>query len=296
MNYQCVCFGEVLFDVLPTEMKAGGAPMNVAYHLTRLGNKTTIISRTGDDERGRALRSIMEKKKIDLKNLQLDARNKTSVVMATPDEKGDMQYDIIKNVAWDFIELKPHYEALIKNAGYFIFGSLATRSLVSRNTLFNLLDVPSKRVFDINLRTPFVDKKNIEYQLHKTDILKMNEDELDMVSGWYVQFKSIEDKVRFLQNKFHIATLIVTRGARGAVVNHLNTFFCHDGFKVIVADTIGSGDSFLAGFLSMLIKDAPIDTALEFASGLGALVASKSGGCPDYDLSEIKKHKEAFIH
>lgn len=198
-----------------------------------------------------------------------------------------MKYDIIENVAWDFIELKAHHESLIRNAGYFIFGSLVTRSAISRSSLFNLLDIPCKRIFDINLREPFVNQKNIEYQLNKTDVLKMNEEELDLVSGWYVQFSSIEDKVRFLQNKFQIATLIVTRGAKGAVVNQQDSFYYHDGFKVTVADTIGSGDSFLAGFLSELIKGNAVDEALDFACSLGAFVATKAGGCPDYNISEI---------
>jgi len=287
MNFKCVCFGEVLFDVLPTEVKAGGAPMNVAYHLTKLGNKTTIISRIGDDLRGKELTDILKEKKINLENLQVDATHPTSVVLATPNEKGDMKYDIIENVAWDFIELKAHHESLIRNAGYFIFGSLVTRSAISRSSLFNLLDIPCKRIFDINLREPFVNQKNIEYQLNKTDVLKMNEEELDLVSGWYVQFSSIEDKVRFLQNKFQIATLIVTRGAKGAVVNQQDSFYYHDGFKVTVADTIGSGDSVLAGFLSELIKGNAVDEALDFACSLGAFVATKAGGCPDYNISEI---------
>ncbi|MCO5291168.1 MAG: carbohydrate kinase [Chitinophagaceae bacterium] len=295
MNFKFVCFGEVLFDVLPTEVKAGGAPMNVAYHLGQLGNRTTIISKLGNDVRGRELTSILKEKNINLDYLQIDPDHDTSVVLATPNEQGDMKYEIVENVAWDFIELKQNYESLIKNAGYFIFGSLVTRSHVSRSTLFNLLDVPCKRVFDINLRAPFINQKSIEYQLNKTDILKMNEEELDLVSSWYVQFNTIEDKVRFLQNKFQITTLIVTRGAKGAVVNQQHSFYYHDGFKVTVADTIGSGDSFLAGFLSELIKGNAVEEALDFACCLGAFVATKAGGCPDYTIDEIKK-LQSILH
>lgn len=63
MNFKCICFGEVLFDVLPGEMKAGGSPMNVAYHLTKLGQPTTFISRMGNDALGRKLKTILENKK-----------------------------------------------------------------------------------------------------------------------------------------------------------------------------------------------------------------------------------------
>lgn len=289
MNYDCVCYGEILFDVLPTEIKAGGAPMNVAYHLNKLGKRSTLISRVGEDKRGEDLIEFLKNRNIDTTNVQVDKEHATSVVIASPNEAGDMKYEIVENVAWDFIELKPDCEMLLKNSGYFVFGSLATRSAVSRNTLFSLLEVDCKKVFDINLRAPFIHKENIEYQLRKADILKMNEEELDLVSGWYADYNSIEEKINFLQDKFHLNTLIVTRGAKGAVVNRDGSFFKHAGFKVKVADTIGSGDSFLAGFLSSLLNKKSIADALDFACSLGAFVATQAGGCPDYKRDDIEK-------
>lgn len=291
MNIDCVCFGEILFDVLPTEKKAGGAPMNVAYHLNKLGSNTALISRVGKDANGDELKDFLQKKNIGIDFLQEDEQHPTGVVLATPNEHGDMSYEIIENAAWDFIDLKSEYETLIAKAGYFIFGSLATRSQVSKDTLFHLMDIPCKKVFDINLRAPFINKDLIEYQMNKADILKMNEEELDLVSGWYARSGNIEDKISFLQDKFHIPTLIVTRAAKGAVVNYKNTFYYHNGFKVKVADTIGSGDSFLAGFLSHLLGNKTTEDALAFACALGAFVATKNGGCPDYSVRDLKSVK-----
>jgi fructokinase len=54
-----------------------------------------------------------------------------------------------------------------------------------------------------------------------------------------------------------------------------------------VADTIGSGDSFLAGFLYQLINGSPAERALEFASAIGAFIATRSGACPAYETSQI---------
>ena len=289
MNYDCVCYGEILFDVLPTEIKAGGAPMNVAYHLNKLGKRSTLISRVGEDKRGEDLIEFLRNRSIDTTNVQIDKEHPTSTVIASPNEAGDMKYEIVENVAWDYIELKSGYETLLKNSGYFVFGSLATRSAVSRNTLFTLLEADCKKVFDINLRAPFIHKENIEHQLYKTDIVKMNEEELALVSSWYADYNSIEEKINFLQDKFHLNTLIVTRGSQGAMVNRDGSFFTHAGFKVKVADTIGSGDSFLAGFLSSLLNDLSIPEALDFACSLGAFVATQAGGCPDYKRDDIEK-------
>lgn len=289
--YDCVCFGEVLFDVLPDETKAGGAPMNVAYHLTRLGKKVALVSRVGRDQNGRNLLDILSQKRISINHIQSDADNETGVVLATPDHRGDMTYEIKEKVAWDFIELKLEHEKLLQKSEYFVFGSLITRNVTSRNTLFNLIDAAKKRVFDINLRAPFVIKKNIEYQMQKADLLKLNEDELNQVTEWYVKFNQLEDKISFLQNRFHIPCLVVTRGAAGAVINMENRFYYHKGLAVTVADTIGSGDSFLAAYISKIIEGADIQTSLDFAVATGALVATKSGGCPDYDPIEIFQYQ-----
>ncbi|MBX2921063.1 MAG: carbohydrate kinase [Chitinophagaceae bacterium] len=289
MNFTCVCFGEVLFDVLPHEIKAGGAPMNVAYHLTVLGQSTALISRVGNDDRGKALTAILKEKKLHTEYIQVDATHPTGIVMAMPDAAGDMKYDIKQGVAWDYIEPEPQHEALVKNAGYFIFGSLITRSKISCNTLFNLLDNPVTRVFDVNLRQPFTDQSRLEYQFSKADILKMNEEELDLITEWYVQFKTIEDKIRFLQNRFQVPDIIVTRGAKGAVINSNDDFYYHDGYRVRVADTIGSGDSFVAGYLSGIINHKSPAEALQFASALGAFVATQTGGCPSYTSDDIQR-------
>lgn len=286
---EVVCFGEILWDVLPGQELPGGAPMNVTYHLSKLGRKATLISRLGNDERGIALRKIFEDKGIDTSFVQVDAHHKTSIVLATPNEAGDMKYDIVEDVAWDYIEKQPDHETLISQSRYFVFGSLAMRNKGSRDTLLALMELPCTKVLDINLRAPFINKEHITYLLRKADIVKMNEEELGLVTGWYGDYIGIEEKMQLLQHRFNIETLIVTRGAKGAAIKHQDHSYLHDGFKVQVADTIGSGDSFLAAFLSKFMENKNVDAALTFACKVGAFVATKKGGCPDYDVSEIDR-------
>src|SRR5688500_20240047 len=115
----------------------------------------------------------------------------------------------------------------------------------------------------------------------------MNIAELELITGWFSKFTSIEDRIKLIQDRFKINTVIVTMGGDGAIINDKGTLHRHPGFKVVVADTIGSGDSFLAGFLHQLLNGASLDDALSFASGTGAFIATKKGACPQYEVSEI---------
>lgn len=211
------------------------------------------------------------------------------MVYARLKEHNEMVYDIVQPVAWDFIKWNEQLSDLVKKAKYFVYGSLTSRDPVSRETLYSLLDIANTKVLDINLRPPHFNQSLIEHLLVKADMLKMNEAELEMVSSWYSDLELVEDQMKFLQDRFNIETMIVTMGGEGAMLIDRGNLSHHKGFKVKVADTIGSGDAFLAGLLSQLIKRVDPTEALNYASGLGALIATKAGGCPNYDISEITK-------
>ena len=282
-----VCFGETLWDLLPDGKLPGGAPMNVAYHLTKLGKDPAIISRIGNDSLGKELMEVFELKWIDTRYFQFDNQYATGKVFATIKEDNEVQYDIVKPVAWDFIQWKDEYESLIAGAEYFVFGSLATRSKISKSTLYKCFESANTKVLDINMRPPYFNKKIVGELLRKADILKLNLAELHLITGWFNEYNSDEDRMKLLKEKFDIGTIIVTKGGAGAILNIDDAFYHHEGFTVTVADTVGSGDSFLAAILTKFLDHAnPVDT-LGFACGVGALVASYSGGCPDYSLEEI---------
>lgn len=286
-SYKIACFGEILWDILPSGPLPGGAPMNVAYHLHKLGEAPALITRIGTDERGEQLKAILQEKKIDTRYVQQDATVATGIVHASPDEHGDMKYDIVSPAAWDFIGAPADTIEMVRQTGYFVFGSLITRHKTSRHSLFELLNAANNKVLDINLRAPFYDQSIIEELMHKADIVKVNNMELDLVSSWWGRYNSLEDKTKAISERFNIGTVIVTRGAEGAAVYQHDVLWQHPGFRVKVADTIGSGDAFLAGFLYRLLQEDPAEQALIFASALGALVASRNGGWPWYAVSEV---------
>ncbi|MGN6437091.1 MAG: carbohydrate kinase family protein [Agriterribacter sp.] len=286
-DYTAVCFGEVLWDILPDAKLPGGAPMNVAYHLNGLNVPTAMISRIGNDELGRELFDYFITKKVPGDFIQKDDSHDTSRVLAKVDGN-HVTYDIIKPVAWDFIQYNIQLQKLVAATPYFIYGSLVARNETSRQTLFELLETASHKVLDINLRKPHYEKRTLEYLMQHADLLKLNSDELVLLSDWYGITGSEKEKMQALQQKFHLHTIVNTRGDKGASVLDGDRFAEHSGFKVKVADTIGSGDAFLAGFLSQYIKSVALETALEFGCGMGAFVATHHGACPAYTIADAE--------
>jgi fructokinase len=287
LQHEVVCFGEVLWDILPTGPLPGGAPMNVAYHLKKLGTNPALITKIGLDKYGEDLVNILSKSGVTTDYFYVDYEHPTGLVYANVNDHHEVIYDIVYPSAWDFIELKDEMTALVKVAKYFVYGSLTSRSKVSRDTVNQLLEVAQTKVLDINLRPPHFHRSDVENLLSKADILKMNMAELELITGWFSNFQTIEERIKLMQDEFKIETLIVTMGGDGALVNHKGTVHRHEGFKVEVADTIGSGDSFLAGFLHQLLTGSSIQDALAFASGIGAFIATQKGACPDYQISQI---------
>jgi fructokinase len=286
-QHHVVCFGEVLWDLLAGKALPGGAPMNVAYHLRKLGTDPALITRIGPEEYGKNLVNLLANCNISTDFFDIDYEHTTGLVNAKMSNHNEVVYDIIYPSAWDFIEYKDEYKDLVKAAEFFVYGSLTSRSKVSRETLYQLLEIAQTKVLDINLRPPHFNLKHIKYLLQKTDILKMNIEELELITGWFSHFSNIEDRIKLLQSQFDIKTLIITMGKEGALILHDGTIYRHPGIQVTVADTIGSGDAFLAGFLHQLLNGSSLPVALAFASGIGAFIATQPGGCPSYEIAQL---------
>jgi fructokinase len=289
-----VCYGELLWDLLPSGPQPGGAPMNVAYHLHKLGCDPAMITRIGIDDRGHTLLDILKGKGVCTDYIQVDYEVPTGIVHAQQDEQGDMRYDIVSPAAWDHISPDPATERLVAAAPYFIYGSLITRHTTSRNTLFKLLETANTKALDINLRAPYYSRPLIESLLEKADILKMNADELELVTGWFSHYNNIHDRIAAVRDRFRIPVIIITRGAKGAILDIEGTTYTHPGYKVPVTDTVGSGDAFLAAIISMFIKKADPADMLDFANRLAATITTYKGACPDYDISETNALKPDY--
>lgn len=284
------CFGEVLWDIFPGgQRRAGGAPFNVAYHLFKMGVDAHMISSVGADELGAELLQKIKNWNIPTGGIQVNPAHPTSTVVAALDENNDAHYEIVENVAWDYITVRPEDQQLLGTTDALVFGSLVTRHEKSRNTLFELMEASAYNVFDINLRPPHYEVKVIKDLLYKTQLAKFNKAELRMMLDFLGKSYSTEnDSVRYLQDTFNLPEIIVSKGSKGALYAHGDNFYLCPAIAIEVKDTVGSGDSFLAGFLSKRFeKGAEAADIMQQAVSLGAFITAREGACPEYSLADF---------
>ncbi|WP_281225089.1 carbohydrate kinase family protein [Flavobacterium aquiphilum] len=285
-----VCFGEILFDVFIERKKIGGAPLNVASRLSSLGGDITVISGVGNDADGKILMDYLKNQNINTEAIQVNNGYSTGLVNVILDEKGNASYDIHYPSAWDKIELSAKNISLVKNADFFVYGSLSTRDSVSENTLKQFLSVANYKVFDANLRSPYYDIGKILDLAFEADLLKLNDDELDEIYFYLnADKKSLEQKIEFIAQKTNAKTVCVTLGAHGAILFFENKFYRNFGFKVNVMDTVGSGDSFLAALIINLLGKNNPQYAIDFSCAVGSIVAQSEGANPTITQLEINE-------
>jgi fructokinase len=283
-----VCFGEVLWDIFPEGSRAGGAPFNAAYNIHKMGINAKMLSRIGNDELGRKLTDQIKSWGITTDFIQIDEKHPTSTVIAKIDEHNEATYEIINNVAWDYIELLQEHKDLVSNADVFVFGSLSARNPKTKETLLQLLDYAKLKIFDVNFRPPFIDIELVKTLLEKADIVKMNKAEMRQIMMFLgEEYKSEDESAAFIQNHFKINEIILTKGSKGARYFVGNQNYGFNAIPITIADTVGSGDAFLSGFISKRIKNESPEEIMKQAISLGAFITSKSGACPDYEYSEF---------
>ena len=293
--FEFACFGEVLWDVFPDHEKIGGAPLNVALRLKSYGNQVAMISAIGKDTLGNKLIAYLGENGLKSDFIQLQEKQ-TGIVNVTLDSKGSASYEIKYPVAWDFIELSDENINVAMEAKIFIYGSLICRNSVSRGTLFELLNHANFKVFDVNLRAPFYSFELLSELMSKADLVKFNDEELVLISQNLGSRQSnIEENVKFIAQKFNISHICVTRGGEGAILYIKGRFYYNSGYPVIVKDTVGAGDSFLASLVHKISANHNPQNAIDFACAVGALVAASEGANPKLSERDIAKMIEKII-
>lgn len=284
MNDLVVGMGEALWDVLPEGKKIGGAPANFAYHVSQFGLPSCVVSAVGDDDLGREIIENFTAK--GLKQLIADVPYPTGTVQVEIDQSGVPQYEIKENVAWDNIPYTERLESLAERTTAVCFGSLAQRNVVSRNTINRFLDVVSRNeenliVFDVNLRQGFYNKEILCNSMKQCNILKINDEELVTVSRMFgYPGIDLQDKCWILLGKYNLKMLILTCGINGSYVFTPGNVSFQPTPKVEVADTVGAGDSFIAAFISSVLKGKSVLEAHSLAVRTSAFVCTEKGAMP----------------
>jgi fructokinase len=282
--------GELLWDVLPSGAVLGGAPANFTVMAGRLGSHAAILSRIGRDDLGRRAVDLLDPLPADTEYLQIDSAHETGRVTVELKD-GQPSYVIHEPAAWDFMELNDDWVRLAERADAICFGSLAQRSLESRQTIQTLAaQTPSHcvRVFDVNLRPPFYSSEVLQESLSLATVMKLNDAEMPLVLGLLgLPASEPGDPTglragaeRLLMEFPTLHMVAVTRGGQGSLLVSRGSWHEHPGIAIKVADTIGAGDAFTAAMSHYLLRGADLATVNEAGNRWGAWVASQKGAMP----------------
>ena len=299
MNTKFFAFGEILWDCLPSGRHAGGAPFNVAADLAQLGVSVSLISAVGRDPLGDEILKVAGDKKV---NVDFVSRVRiglpTGTVIATVDEKGNATYELVQPAAWDEIKVSTKALEAVGKARAFTFGSLAGRSPYNLEQLDRLLAVKGPlKFFDVNLRSPFVDLELIMDLARRADVIKLNDGEVGKLASWLQTGEATHNTPRspdeiayacaLIADATKVSRICVTLAEEGAALWDCGNVVTALAPKVIVKDTVGAGDAFMAGLMVGLTRGTDPRKVLENACRLGAYVASHYGATPLFS-KEIK--------
>lgn len=296
--------GELLWDVLPEGPRLGGAPSNFTVMAGRLGSHAAVLSRIGRDDLGRKAVELLDPLSADTEYLQVDPVHETGRVTVAL-ENGQPTFTIHEPAAWDFMELSDEWVKLAERADAICFGSLAQRSLESRQTIQTLAaqtQAGCARVFDVNLRAPFYSSEVVQESLELATVMKMNDAEVPLVLGllglpaYDAQAPgALRAAAQRLLDEFPTLRMVaVTRGGAGSLLVSRDAWHEHPGIPVTVADTIGAGDAFTAAMTHYLLRGADLATLNEAGNRWGGWVASQSGAMPDLN-PHVRTRIEASI-
>lgn len=282
MEGKIIGLGEILWDMLPTGKQLGGAPANFAYHVCRLGGNGWAVSAISDDELGREIKSTLSAKK--LNTILEEVNEPTGTVQVTLNAAGVPTYDITEGVAWDHIPFTERIGDLAKETSAVCFGTLAQRSLESRATIHEFIEnmpAGSLKVYDINLRQNYYDEKIISDSLRLADILKINDEELDIVSKMLSLSGTQEERCRAISRAFNLKFVILTKGGDGSEVVLEDKVHISRPGKIDIVDTVGAGDSFTAAFILAYLRGESLEKAHTLATEVSSYVCTKAGAMPE---------------
>lgn len=282
MEGKIIGLGEILWDMLPTGKQLGGAPANFAYHVCRLGGNGWAVSAISDDELGKEIKNTLSTKK--LNTILEEVNEPTGTVQVTLNAAGVPTYDITEGVAWDHIPFTGRIGNLAKETSAVCFGTLAQRSPESRATIHKFIEsmpAGSLKVYDINLRQKYYDEKIISDSLRLADILKINDEELEIVSRMLCLTGTSEERCRAISREFNLKFVILTMGGDGSKVILEDRVHLSTPGKINIVDTVGAGDSFTAAFMLAYLRGESIEKAHTLATEVSSYVCTKAGAMPE---------------
>ena len=280
-----VVIGEILIDIFQDYQRIGGAPFNFAFHLKKLGFPVRFFTRVGNDRHAKRIIDMLKKHRFSESDIQIDSRHPTGTVRVDLDSQGIPHFDIRENVAYDHLDLSIADVPDAVDAEMIYFGSLLQRTDFGCRQVQRFLSRKTDCTIgfcDINLRPPHVNGRAVAESLHHTDLLKVNQEELETIQRTFDGPEAMGDVMPWLMETFGISAVAMTRGGRGS------SFYSRDGQINIpsvngasIVDTVGAGDGYAAVLAAGCLQRIPWEETIRQASRFAARLCGIAGAVPD---------------
>jgi fructokinase len=237
----------------------------------------------GDDPLGHELLERLDALGVGREHIALDPDHATGRSSVEVDAQGVPAFVVHESAAWDFIEFTPQIARVARRADAVCYGTLPQRWPESRRTINLFLSETRPdaiRMFDANLRRPHFSRDVIEASLRVANVLKLNDDELSVLSQIYSLEGEAQLKLRELAERFELHAVALTRGPDGSVVVANGKSVAHDGYPIRVVDTVGAGDAFAAVLIVGLLRGDDIARIARRANRVAAYVCTQPGATP----------------
>lgn len=275
--------GEILWDMFPDGAQFGGAPANFVCHSQALDATSNMVSCVGNDELGRRALGFLQEHGVDTSTVAQSEERPTGTVEIELDAEGAAQYEFAADVAWDALRWSDALARAADEADVVCYGTLGQRSKVSKTTIQRFLKRTTDDclcVFDINLRQHFYSEALIRDSLDCANILKLNDEELPVLSSSCGLSGSETAVMEQVRDRHNLRLVALTRGAKGAILLTEDSLSECDGFAVEVKDTVGAGDAFTAAMTLGLLMGHELGRINEHACRVAAFVCSQDGAAP----------------
>ncbi len=295
--------GARLEDVQSFRKYVGGSAANIALNTARLGVRTAMLTRVGEEQMGRFVRRTMADTGVDVSHVTFDPEHLTPYVLLAIRDVDDFPrifaYGDAADMALEEDDVDPDFIA--SSEALLVTGTPLSRP-GSRSATFKAVraagEAETRVVFDLDYRPVFwgvashqqggemfVESAEVTEQyrsvLPSCDLVVGTEEEIRIAGG----HSDTRDSLLAIRSVCS-ATIVLKVGAMGALVfpgeipEDLQDGVSVPGFPVEVFNSVGAGDAFMSGFLSRWLRDEPLEECLRIGNACGAIVVSRHGCSP----------------
>ena len=304
--------GGRLEDMRSFEKYLGGSPTNMAAGTARLGMKSALLTKVGDEHMGRFIREQLAREGVDVSGVLTDPERLTALVLlGIRDEESFPLIFYRENCADMALSVDDVDEDFISRARAVVATGTHLSHPRTEKAVLKALELARKHgaqtALDIDYRpnlwgvaghgegeSRFVESEavtaKLQSTLHLFDLIVGTEEEFHIAGGSTDTLAALR-AVRAVTN----ATLVCKRGAAGAVAfedeipGSLDDGQAGPGFPIEVFNVLGAGDGFMSGLLKGWVDGEAWPHALEYANACGAFAVSRHGCTPAYpSLAELE--------